>query len=159
MRTCRYHIDRRSELASLLEPGKTYSAQNLRNHDLGGQSTFEDSEGQHEGHLNLVCPGASGRVTFALVDSVPWPPQIKTRMRWHESKKNENLVETESGKLPEVSVLNLGSEPVTVQTRGTQRFASFQALWMQKKGISYSTLALALSMKYQQKLSQRYNCR
>lgn len=73
-------------------------------------------------NLKLVCPRASGRATFAVVDSLPWPPHIHTRLRWHESKRNRTVNELERGKLLEVSVLNKGTEPVTVQTRGTQRF-------------------------------------
>lgn len=117
-----YPIDPGSELASLLEPGKKYSIQNLRGHDFGGEYTFKDSDGLHEGHLKLVCPRANGRASFAVADSLPWPPQIQTRMQWHESKRNETANEPECGKLLEVSVLNMGTEPVTVQTRGTQRF-------------------------------------
>lgn len=110
-----YHVDPESDLASHLEPGNKYQIEKPRGYDMGGEYTFEDEEGHHEGDLKLVCSRANGRPTFTVVDSLPWPPQIQTHIQWHEG-------ESESGKLLEVSVLNMGTEPVTVQTRGIQRF-------------------------------------
>lgn len=118
MVTYHYPVDPSSELASLFEPAKKYTIRIVKGSDFGGQyeyaNTTKASEKQTElstadAKPKLVNSKAEGRATFTVAPSLPWPPKVCTQMRW-------------DGKLLEVTLANLGSEAVTVQTRGRQYY-------------------------------------
>ncbi|KAF2789759.1 hypothetical protein K505DRAFT_89779 [Melanomma pulvis-pyrius CBS 109.77] len=130
------HIDVNGVLASVLEPGKKYRIA-LKSEDLGvkrwaysAQKQFVDSDGKpshdYEAAKLVNSKSTSGNATFKVVKSLPWPPRVETRMRlcaaspsYGSTLTNVNLG---SGTTLEVSVVNTGSDTVTVQTRGHQTF-------------------------------------
>lgn len=130
-------IDADGDLASILEPGKKYVIK-LASGDLGVKR-WEYSDGKQfvdndktPSHASEVVklvnskPTASN-ATFKVVKNLPWPPRIETRMRLCASTTSSdsalaNAQESSSTPALEVSVINTGSDPVTVQTRGHQRF-------------------------------------
>ncbi len=128
-----YHIDPSSELASLLEPGKKYTIRNKAGEDLGGKVyTYADQaeplkeQGEPSTPIEkskLVSSEADGRASFTVVPSLPWPPKIQTRMQWRRSE-GDNIGDDRKGgvTLLEITVLNTGTEAITVQSRGRQRF-------------------------------------
>ncbi|CAM1508682.1 Fc.00g055300.m01.CDS01 [Cosmosporella sp. VM-42] len=121
--TYQYHIDPSSELASLLEPGKTYRIQKGTGGDPSAEYAYanqaESSKEQLESSTlgkkrKLVFSSLHGRANFVVVPSLPWPPNVQTRMGWSRSKGD--------GRLLEVTVSSMGAEAITVQTSGRQRF-------------------------------------
>ncbi|TIA39769.1 hypothetical protein D6C78_03054 [Aureobasidium pullulans] len=85
-----YRIDADSELASLLQPGKEYSIK-LASKDLGIKwwtyvddpqaSLSEEQISQSSEPAKLLnSKPSAGHATFTVVDSVPWPPEVSTRM-------------------------------------------------------------------------------
>jgi hypothetical protein len=130
------HVDVNGELASILEPGKKY-IMTLASEDLGvkrwtygERKQFVDNDGK-AGHgseaVKLInSKPTAGNATFTVVKSLPWPPRIETRMRLCASSPSSDsaLANTKlsSSTALEVSVINTGSDSVTVQTRGHQRF-------------------------------------
>ena len=129
-------IDANGELASILEPGKKYVIR-LVSEDLGvkrwtysdrEQSVDHDEKLSHDPEaVKLVnSKPTAGNATFTVVQSLPWPPIIEIGMRLYASSPSANSTltnaEPSSSIALEVSVLNTGSDPVTVQTRGHQRF-------------------------------------
>ncbi|CAN9443382.1 unnamed protein product [Alternaria alternata] len=70
---------------------------------------FSDSDGDG-GEAKLVNSYSHGHAAFKVVDNLTFPPQLEVRMR---------LVKSTS---LEVTVVNTGSETVTVQPRGHQNF-------------------------------------
>lgn len=131
------HVDPSGQLASILEPEKKYTIR-LASEDLGvqrwaysDQNEFtNDIEGKpsHDSEtVKLVNskPTAS-KAAFKVVSSLPWPPKIETRLRLCASSPSSDSAlpnaTSDSSTALEVSVTNTGSDPVTVQTRGRQRF-------------------------------------
>lgn len=130
------HIDVNGELASILEPEKKYIIR-LASEDLGverwaysdrKQFVDNDRKSSHDSEaVKLVnSKPTAGNATFSVVKSLSWPPRLETRMRLCASSPpfdsafaNANL---SSSTALEVSVINTGSDFVTVQTRGHQRF-------------------------------------
>ena len=131
------HIDINGDLASILEPGKKYVIR-LASGDLGvkrwaysDQKQFVDN-GETPSHSSKMVklvnskPTASN-ATFKVVKNLPSPPRIETRMRpcAPSTSSDSALANSQlSSSTPalEVSVINTGSDSVTVQTRGHQRF-------------------------------------
>ncbi|KAL1794236.1 hypothetical protein ACET3X_007657 [Alternaria dauci] len=108
-------IDLQGVLALVLKPGKRYRIR-LASRDLGvkkwaysDRGKFSDSDGGDE-KAKLVSSYSHGHATFKVVDDLTFPPRLETRMR---------LVKSTS---LEVTVVNTGSETVTVQPRGHQNF-------------------------------------
>lgn len=130
------HVDVNGGLASILEPGKKYIIR-LASEDLGvkrwaysDRKQFFDNDGKpsHDSEaVKLVnSKPTAGKATFTVVKSLSWPPRIETRMRLCASSPSSDsaLANTKlsSSTALEVSVINTGSDSVTVQTRGHQRF-------------------------------------
>ena len=83
--------------------------------DIGQPSN--DSE-----RLKLVNSKATaGNATFTVVNSLSWPPKIDLSMRLCPPLSTDNFQQRDKTIL-EVSAINTGSESITVQTRGHQRF-------------------------------------
>lgn len=134
----RYRVDPGSTLASLFECGKKYSiglaSRNLGVHRLIGGDYVPSSttnppptstaEGTIE-YCNLVSNPHSGSAVFTVLESLIWPPTVETRTRLRSPQRNG----TPSGDDPsqhvlQVTVTNTGSDIISVQTRGQQRFLS-----------------------------------
>ncbi|KAF5673865.1 hypothetical protein FHETE_3252 [Fusarium heterosporum] len=114
-----YRVNPGSELASLFETGGKYTIKNFTGWKLGADKyAYIDEQGgisPPSKEQKLVCRRASGRPTFEVVESLPWPPEIQTKMqRYKDTNDNTTLVD--------VTVTNLGGQAVTVQTRGRQCF-------------------------------------
>ena len=108
-------IDLQGVLASVLKPGKRYKIR-LASRDLGvkkwtysNQEDFADSDGDGE-EVRLVNSWRHGNAAFKVVDDLKFPPRLVTSMC---------LVNDIS---LEITVVNSGSETVTVQSRGQQKF-------------------------------------
>ncbi|MCJ1349379.1 hypothetical protein MMC31_007619 [Peltigera leucophlebia] len=126
------HIDVNGELASILEPGKKYIIR-LASQDLGvkrwaysDRKQFVDNDGKpsHDSEaVKLVNSKlTAGNATFKVVKGLSWPPRIETRMRPCASSPSSDSALANNSTALEVSVINTGSDSVTVQTRGHQRF-------------------------------------
>lgn len=131
-----YHVDVNGELASTLKPGKKYVIR-LASKDLGvkrwaysdeNQFVNNDEKPSHDPEaVRLVNSKPTvGNATFTVVKSLSRPPGVETRMRLCASSACSdsalaNAKRSISTAL-EVSVINTGSDSVTVQTRGHQGF-------------------------------------
>ncbi|KAJ4016329.1 hypothetical protein NW766_004521 [Fusarium irregulare] len=105
-----------SDLGRLFKPGKKYHIHNKTRYDLGGDHVYVD-EGQFlqpSDNQKLVSSNAHGGARFTAVESLPWPPEVQTKMKMHRAEDNSPVLE--------IAVINNGSEPITVQTRHQQRF-------------------------------------
>ena len=124
------------ELASSLDPGKKYILR-LASEDLGvkrwtyshREQFVDDDEkpSQDSVAVKLVnCKSTAGNATFTVVKSLPWPQRMETRTRLCPSAPSFDSTlanaELSCRTALEVSLINTASEPVTVQTRGHQRF-------------------------------------
>ncbi|CAF9934270.1 MAG: hypothetical protein HETSPECPRED_009166 [Heterodermia speciosa] len=134
---CQCPIAVNSELASSLEPGKKYILR-LASEDLGvkrwayrdGKQFVDNYDGKPSLDSEAVklvnSKPTAGNATFTVVKSLPWPPRTQTRMRLCASSPSSDPIlanpKLSSSTALEVSVINTGSDPVTVQTRGHQRF-------------------------------------
>ena len=131
------YVDVDSDLASILEPGKKYII-TLASGDLGvkrwaysDRKQFVDEDGKPSHGSEAVklinSKPTAGNATFKVVKSLPWPPRMETRMRLCASSTSSdsalaNAQLSSSTAALEVSVTNTGSDSVTMQTRGHQRF-------------------------------------
>lgn len=126
------HVDVNGELASILEPGKKYIIR-LASDDLGvkwwaysdrKQLVDKDGKPSHGSEaVKLVNSKATaGNATFTVVKSLSWPPRLETRIRLCASSPSSDSAlanaKLSSSTALEVSVINTGSDSVTVQTRG-----------------------------------------
>lgn len=120
--TYQYHIDPSSDLALLFEPGKTYQILKGPKNEFGGKFTYgtppespeEQSGPSTSGEKQKLTANAHGRAEFRTAPSLPWPPKLQTQMKWNKGEGG-------TGRL-EVTVSHMGTEPITVQTSGTQHF-------------------------------------
>jgi hypothetical protein len=111
-----YHVHTDSELAALFKPGKKYTIRNKAG--ILGEYMFVDENGQlsEPDQTEKLCSAkANGRALFDVVESLPWPPGIETRMKRCEDTEGDTL-------RLEIMVTNKGTEAISVQTRGRQRF-------------------------------------
>lgn len=116
-----YHLDPGSELASLLESGKKYRIRVARHGDFGGEghryvdeANPDDEQSPSKKEPNLVVGRVEGSAIFTVLSSLSWPPKIQTTMRRHPGDGDSRVTQLE------VTVLNAGTGPITVQTRGRQ---------------------------------------
>jgi hypothetical protein len=125
------HIDANGELASMLEPGKTYMIK-ASSEDLGvkrwaysDREQLTDNDGnQIQGYeVGRLVNGKSGigNARFKVVKSLLWPPRVETKMVLCALSQSYNFAPNNSTIL-EVSVTNKGPDSVSVQARGHQRF-------------------------------------
>ncbi|KAI4166940.1 MAG: hypothetical protein LQ343_007612 [Gyalolechia ehrenbergii] len=129
-------IDIDGQLASILEPGKKYRIR-LASEDLGvkrfaysDQKQFIESHGKpnHDAEETRLVKSklTASNASFKVVKSLSWPPRIEIRMRLCASPHSSGSALADAGLSSspalEVSVVNTGSESVTVQTRGHQHF-------------------------------------
>ncbi|KAI1370150.1 hypothetical protein F4677DRAFT_383919 [Hypoxylon crocopeplum] len=126
-----YRIDPNSELASVLQPGRKYTIR-LAGKDLGVKwwaygdndqlpNNTEGSPTRASETAKLVnSKPSAGKASFAVVVELPHPPKVETHMRlcWNE----ESADDADGASALAISVLNTGAQPITVQTRGPQRF-------------------------------------
>lgn len=130
------YVDVNGELASILEPGKKYIIR-LASEDLGvkrwaysDQKQFVDNDGKSSNDSEAVklvnSKPTAGNATFTVVKSLSWPPRMEIRMRLCASSSSSDsalsYAKLSSSAALEVSVINTGSDSVTVQTRGHQRY-------------------------------------
>ena len=127
-----YCIDVRAELASVLEPEKKYTIR-VASNDLGikrwaysNQKQLTNDDGLEIAKL-VNSKSTASNATFIVVESLPWPPKIETRMHLRASSPSSSdatptTAKPSDGVALEVSVVNTGFDSVTVQTRGHQRF-------------------------------------
>ena len=127
--TYQYQVEPNSELASIFKPGVDYQVK-FASDDLGVK-WYSYGNGDHllrgAGDPNrttektkLVSRPSTGRRSFTVVPNLPWPPKLCTTLdleRTEDSPKGSN-----NSVLLRISVINSGKEPITVQTRGRQRF-------------------------------------
>jgi hypothetical protein len=122
------YVDLQGALASVLELGKKYRIR-LSSKDLGVKKWaygHEHSSDDPEAAklVNSTLTG-TGNATFKLVESLSCPPKMETRMHLCEASPSLASASTnlDSSTITlEVSVVNTGSDTVTVQTRGPQVF-------------------------------------
>jgi hypothetical protein len=114
-----YHVDPESGLASLLESGAKYSFNNFTGWELEADAySYINEQGEPSAPGNnqtLLSRRVSGHPTFHVVKSLHWPPELQTRMQKHQDTNGNSM-------LLDVMVTNTGSEAITVQTHGRQRF-------------------------------------
>ncbi|RBR25410.1 uncharacterized protein FIESC28_01847 [Fusarium coffeatum] len=111
------HTPADSDLGRLFKPGKKYHIQHKSGGDLGGEHDYVDNLGQPSKPSKkekLISSKAHCGARFTTVESLPWPPEIQTKMQMHKAEDNSPVLE--------ITVINHGNEPITVQTRYTQRF-------------------------------------
>ena len=131
-----YHVDVNGELALVLVPGKKYIVK-LASEDLGvRRSAYSDrdhlidKEGQCDDGSRPVklvsSKPTAGKATFTVLKSLLWPPRVETKIRLCAGSTPPGSppvkANPSNGTALEVSVVNTDSDPVTVQTRGHQRF-------------------------------------
>jgi hypothetical protein len=112
-----YHVSPESDLGRLFESGKKYHIRNKSRGNLGGDHVYVDELGQSSQaseNEKLVSSNVHGGARFTAVESLPWPPEIQTKMQMHKAEDNSPVLE--------ITVVNNGEEPISVQTRHTQRF-------------------------------------
>lgn len=130
------HIDVTGELASILKPGKKYIIR-LASENLGvkywvysDRKQFVDKNGEPGRESEAVklvnSKPSAGNATFTVVKSLSWPPIMEIRMRLCAFPPSSDPALTNAklrnSTTMEVTVINTGSDSVTVQTRGHQRF-------------------------------------
>ncbi|KAI2625593.1 hypothetical protein GGR54DRAFT_506550 [Hypoxylon sp. NC1633] len=130
MNIYQYHINSNSELASMLQPGRKYTIR-LASEDLGVKWWVygDDDQPPHNDRFltrasetaRLVnSKPSAGKASFAVVPKVPHPPKVETYMRLFRNEVGTD--DTDGGNALAISVLNTGTEPITIQTRGSQSF-------------------------------------
>ncbi|KAI0868741.1 hypothetical protein GGS24DRAFT_481452 [Hypoxylon argillaceum] len=118
-----YRIDPKSELASMLESGKKYTIR-LTSEDLGVKWwTYSDAvqplnnpklTAQTSETRKLVnSKPSAGKASFLVASALPYPPKTHMHMK---------LVQDGSAVFIDITMINTGSQPINVQTRGRQRF-------------------------------------
>lgn len=131
------HVDFNDELASILKLGKKYIIR-LASKDLGvkrwaynndrKQFVDDDEKPSHNAEaVKLVnSKSTASNAPFTVVKSLSWPPRMETRMRLCASSSSTDSAlanaKPSGSTTLEVSVINTGPDPITVQTRGHQRF-------------------------------------
>lgn len=134
----RYRVDHGSPLASVFESGKKYSI-GLAKRDMGthcwidnGRSSSSNVDTDPTSNANdavetckLVSNPHGGFAVFTVVDNLIWPPTIETRMHLLDTQPNGTPSRNDSDHpLLQVTVTNTGSDLISMQTKGHQRFLS-----------------------------------
>jgi hypothetical protein len=134
----RYRVDPGSLLASLFESGKKYSI-GLVNRDLGihhwiegdpvSSSVAETTRSSIAEPITETCKLVSnphgGFAVFRVVDNLIWPPSLETRMQLLSPHSTGVASGVDLDRpLLQVTVTNAGSDSISMQTRGQQRFLS-----------------------------------
>ena len=129
------YVDVNGKLASILEPGRKYRIR-LASEDLGvthwaysDRERLIDNDGKpsHDSEAVKLTNGkyTAGNATFKVTKNLSCPPRIETRMRLCASSPSSdsalNHAKLSISTALEVSVINTGSDSITVQTRGHQR--------------------------------------
>ena len=130
-------LDFSNALATVLEVGRKYPIR-LASEDLrvkrwayGDKQQVKDSFGtssHDQAEIRLVnSKPTAGNADFKVVQNLPWPPKMKIGLRLCVSSPNladgsHDPSSASSHQKMEVSVTNQGSDPITVQTRGQQRY-------------------------------------
>ncbi|KAI1747782.1 hypothetical protein F4782DRAFT_519812, partial [Xylaria castorea] len=125
-----YCIDPKSELASVLRPGRKYTIR-IASGNLGvkwwaygnGDELLDKqrSPTKPSETAKLVnSKPSAGKANFAVVPELPWPPKVEVHMQLCRDEQSAS----DAGGVTclEISLLNKGTEPIVVQTRGPQRF-------------------------------------
>lgn len=136
----RYQVKPESALASLFESGKKYSI-GLANRDLGIHRWIDSDHGSLSNAdpapsstvdtatetCKLVSNPHGGFAVFTVVENLTWPPPIETRMRLVSPQTQESYSissDDPAHPLLQVTATNTGSDTVSIQTKGQQRFLS-----------------------------------
>ncbi|KAI1404899.1 hypothetical protein F4819DRAFT_445888 [Hypoxylon fuscum] len=125
-----YRINPNSELASVLQPGRKYTIR-LAGKDLGVKwwvygnndqlpNNKESTTRASETAKLVNSKPSAGKASFAVVLELPRPPKVETHMRL--CRNEESVDDADCVGALAISVLNTGAQPITVQTRGPQRF-------------------------------------
>ncbi|KAI5924344.1 hypothetical protein F4810DRAFT_138839 [Camillea tinctor] len=120
-----YRIDPNSELASMLQPGRKYTIR-LASEDLGVKWWAYSDGDQYQRPTTQASEPAklvnskpsAGKASFTAVPALPWPPKVETHLRL--CRAGGRNAPASSTLL--VSLRNTGPQPITIQTRGPQRF-------------------------------------
>lgn len=123
-----YRVQSNGPLASLLVPGKKYSVglveRDLGLHEFIGacEATEPETIKGSTDNCKLVSNPHAGTAFFKATESLAWP-QVTTRMSLVEGSVDQQEGSNEE-KLPslQVTVTNTSAEPISVQTRGQQKF-------------------------------------
>ncbi|KAF1349177.1 hypothetical protein BDV97DRAFT_200395 [Delphinella strobiligena] len=125
----RYQVDPDSELASIFRSGRKYEIR-FASEDLGVKwHAYEDQDQlladqrlptQRTEKHKLVSKPSHGRCAFTVVPSLPWPPILCTKLELGRIEDDQS--DSSNPVLLQISTMNTGTEPVSVQTRGAQRF-------------------------------------
>lgn len=130
------HIDPNGELASILEPGKTYLLRlvsgdlSVKRWAYSDRKQFVEDDGRLRYDSEAVrlvdSKPTACNARFTVVKSLPQPPRMEMKMRLCASYAFSDPAFTKVGSSTamEVSIIITGSNCVTVQTRGAQRFDS-----------------------------------
>jgi hypothetical protein len=134
----RYRVDPGSPLASIFESGKKYSI-GIARRSLGTHNWIESDQvpsfspsstpnmtpERPTEHCSLVSNPHGGFAVFTVVQSLIWPPKIETRMRLLRPQiRGDPRSDQIDRPLLQATVTNTGSEIISIQTRGQQRFLS-----------------------------------
>ncbi|KAL8865228.1 MAG: hypothetical protein Q9174_007001 [Haloplaca sp. 1 TL-2023] len=129
-------LDFADGLAAVLEVGTIYRI-NLASEDLGVKrwvygeehhvkDSAEASSHEQSGTTLIKSNKAGGNATFKVVQDLPWPPIMKIGLRTYVSSPtpddNPGSPTANGRQLMEVSIVNQGFEPITVQISGQQGF-------------------------------------
>jgi hypothetical protein len=118
-----YPLSLQGALASVLKVGKRYRMK-LASQNLGVKKWAygDDLPGEDTREVKLVSnrAGGNGSATFKVVKDLAWPPKVETRMRLCTASPSAAPAssEVDDKTALEVSVVNTGSEIISVQTRG-----------------------------------------
>ncbi|KAH0040864.1 hypothetical protein KCU78_g1058, partial [Aureobasidium melanogenum] len=125
----RHEIQPTSQLASIFRLGAAYELRiatrdlDIKRYDYGGKDQLIDDKRQpmqESEQPQLTSDRRHGRCIFTVVPSLSWPPNLITRLQIGSPNANEG--HSDDMVFLQVSVENTGTEDVTVQTNGTQRF-------------------------------------
>lgn len=125
----RYEIDHSSQLASILKPGTTYELHfatedlGIKWYGFGDKDQIIDNNGQptqESEQPKLISDRRNGRCIFTVVPSLLWPSNLVTRLQIAPPDANQGT--SDERPFLQVSVENVSTKDMTVQTRGTQRF-------------------------------------
>lgn len=124
-----YSVDPASELGTVFEAGHKYTIQ-LAGPDLGvkryqynvEQSSDPGATGSSDKPKLINSKSSAGKASFTVVPTLPAPPRLRTSIDIREEQTTSANDDETQRLFVNISVLNTGSQIITVQTRGRQRF-------------------------------------